>query len=250
MADKRVAHNPPPSTPYILPWETNPRSIFEEPRPPKGLDMPLPPNIAFLNPPQGQTSLRAPRPDEAGDILGNVAGNDPYMIGKLAQVLLKLREPLGTASMATMGAGTPIVPKPLAREAAYFTGMNPRQQPGQPLLPNELDATRTRVGKEVLMNALNEMAALPRRTDIADAIAFARQRNPGGIPLPPPTGQANVTSPLTPPARKGKLPKAGLELSPENVNMTQEEIKAAIDSLDRSGRRFNFSTMREKKPKP
>jgi hypothetical protein len=57
----------------------------------------------FLNPPAGQTSLRAPGLNEGADIVGNVAGNDPNVLGQLAQMLLKLREPLNAASMAIPG---------------------------------------------------------------------------------------------------------------------------------------------------
>lgn len=58
---------------------------------------------AFLSPPPGPTALRAPRPDEGADVLGNIAGNDPAVIGRLAQFLLSAREPLATASMGLGG---------------------------------------------------------------------------------------------------------------------------------------------------
>ena len=61
----------------------------------------------FLNPPQSGTQLRAPQLNEGTDILGNVAGNDPSLVGQLAQLLMKLREPAG---LAALGVGL----KPMA----------------------------------------------------------------------------------------------------------------------------------------
>ena len=60
----------------------------------------------FLTPPP-QTQLRAPRLDEGADVIGNVAGNDPYLLGKLAQLLVKVREPLAQASLAMPAGGQP-----------------------------------------------------------------------------------------------------------------------------------------------
>lgn len=63
----------------------------------------------FLTPPPGPTQLRAPKRDEGADVLGNIAGNDPNIVGQIAQLMLKMREPFGVASMG-MGPGTAAIP--------------------------------------------------------------------------------------------------------------------------------------------
>ena len=137
----------------------------------------------FLNPPQGPTALRAPRIDEGADVLGNIAGNDPGALGKIAQMLLKLREPAG---LAMMGAGTPPVGKsPFTREALHWTGTNVRNPAGmQTLSPDQLQAAQVSTGKNTLMDFLQKLANFRRNKDVTDAISAARQQYPGGISPP------------------------------------------------------------------
>lgn len=56
----------------------------------------------FLTPP-GQTAIRGPRLDENSDWLGNFAGNDSGPFAKVAQLLVKLRQPVSVASLGMGG---------------------------------------------------------------------------------------------------------------------------------------------------
>lgn len=88
----------------------------------------------FLSPPQGPTQLRAPGLNEGADWIGNIAGNDPNAPGKIAQLLLKMREPLSVASMGMMGgagmgaAGLPPGARSVGRESLAMLGSLMPQQ--------------------------------------------------------------------------------------------------------------------------
>ena len=201
------------------------------PRPGPDPSTPLRPSIV---PPPGPTALRAPQLNEGFDTLGNVAGNDPGIMGQLAQMFLKLREPLGTASLGLGGASIPPAARALNREAAYFTGLN--QRPGG-LLPGELETQQVRVGKDALMEALRQISALPKRTDIADAIAYARQTYPGGIAgrrdvpppaAPPPTMAVPPTPPRSGQGGSRQHTVRGRPMDPRGATLTPEEMKAIM----------------------
>ena len=194
----------------------------------------------FLSPPQGPTSLRAPRIDEGTDVLGNVAGNDPNILGKIAQLLLKLREPAGlaTAAIPISGPG-----RALSREAAYFTGTNVRPPGGLPPAQETLDAQRVNVGKNALTGFLQELANMKRSAELAEArkpyvpnIADYMPAPPAssfGKPSPP---IPSVVQPTVNPNRMQRLPHsstaigagsvAGPAFDPRGATLTQEEIQA------------------------
>lgn len=56
----------------------------------------------FPNPPM-DVGIRNPQMNEGADLLGNFAGNDSGPLAKLAQLMVRLREPLGTAMMGLGG---------------------------------------------------------------------------------------------------------------------------------------------------
>ena len=211
----------------------------------------------FLNPPQGPTSLRAPQLNEGADVLGNAAGNDPGMLGKIAQMLLKLREPVGLATMG-MGGGAsqagmpPAGRNPLMREAIYNTGLNVRPPGGLPPSQETLNAQRVNVGKDALTGFLQELANMKRGADIAEA----RIPYPGGadwMPAPPASsfgkpGSIPTVPQAVPPMRSESAPNpqrmrrpqdspstqasvAGRRFDPSAAILTNEEIQAIFKSM-------------------
>ena len=199
----------------------------------------------FLSPPQGSTSLRTPRIDEGTDVLGNVAGNDPNILGKIAQLLLKLREPAGlaTAAIPISGPG-----RALSREAAYFTGTNVRPPGGLSPAQETLDAQRVNVGKNALTGFLQELANMKRNADIAEAkIPYPQGGWGSGLQGPPASSFGkpsppipSVVQPTVNPNRMQRLPHSstaigagsvvGPAFDPRGATLTQEEIQAIFKS--------------------
>ncbi len=213
----------------------------------------------FLNPPQGPTSLRAPQLNQGADVLGNTAGNDPGMLGKIAQMLMKLREPLGLATMG-MGGGSqagmpPAGRNPLMREATYNTGLNVRPPGGLPPSQETLDAQRVNVGKNALTSFMQELANMKRSADIAEAkIPYPPGGWGNGLQAPPASsfGKPGAMPPPVPqtvpplrstegavnPNRMGRPAESsrnasvvGLQFDPRNAVLTKEEIQAIFKSM-------------------
>ena len=214
----------------------------------------------FLSPPQGPTSLHAPQLNQGADVLGNTAGNDPGMLGKIAQMLLKLREPLGLATMGVGGASQagmpPVGRNPLMREATYNTGLNVRPPGGLPPSQEVLDAQRVNVGKNALTSFMQELANMKRSADIAEAkipyppggwgnglqappaSSFGK---PGAMPTPPipqtvpplrsAEGAVNPNRIGRPAESSRNASVVGLKFDPRNAVLTQEEIQAIFKSM-------------------
>lgn len=81
----------------------------------------------FPSPPAGDTQIRPPRMDEGADLLGNFAGNDPGLFGKIAQLLVQLRDPMGKAMMGMGGgnaSGAAVLPQQVL-QATKWAQQNP-----------------------------------------------------------------------------------------------------------------------------
>lgn len=205
----------------------------------------------FLTPPEGETQLRAPRIDEGSDVLGNIAGNDPNIVGKLAQWLLKLREPLATASMG-MGPSTAVMP-PWAREAAHFQGLRPSMATRTPSMAQLRDyvspeAISARVVP--LLEAAKPVPAttpyvprtsdeelwkqlLTRNTQLQELVASLSKPPTTELPIanPPPSGLSSRQQQL-------RLRREGAPIDAEAAKLTPEEIQEILKILPRTGQHY------------